>query len=142
MTTKELEKLMQEVNKKNPNNNIWFTSIVLTNTYLTKFFNGTETNLLKKAYSKYLFAYILEFLNDSKNLKDGNFTPHILESFIDDIRKVTRPMRAKILHEWIGFVLDKKQSDNPLTQSLLTFYPSIKEMKEVKKQLGLNYAIN
>ena len=142
MNQLDLDKLLQQVNKKSSNNNIWFTSITMTNAYLEKFFNGTEHDLLKKTYAKYLFAYILEFLNDSKNLKGGNFTPNVLEEFISDIRRCTFELRRNKLWKWINGVTGNKSSDDDLTQSLITFFPSINQMKEVKQQLGLNYVIN
>jgi len=142
MKQKDIEVLLQRVNKKSSNNNIWFTSITMTNAYLEKFFNGTEHDLLKKKYAKYLFAYILEFLNDSKNLKGGNFTPNVLEEFISDIRRCTFELRRRKLWKWINGVTGNKSSDDDLTQSLITFFPSLDKLKEVKQQLGLNYVIN
>ena len=137
MNQKDIEILLQRVNKKSPNNNIWFTSITMTNAYLTNFFNGTEHDLLKTTYAEYLFAYILEFLNDSKNLTGQKFTPNVIEGFIDDIRKQTYGLRKKALFDWIN----KKQNSNSLTQCLITFFPSMSQLKEVKQQLGLNYVI-
>ena len=141
MTSKELDKLFATINKKSPNSNNWYTAINITNIYLSKFFNGTEHDLLKKKYANYLFIYILEFLNEAKNLTEKNFKTNTIETFIDDIRKKTYNFRRDIFYRWINCITEKRTHFNPLIQSLLTFFPDITDIKDVKKQLGLNYVI-
>jgi len=142
MIEKDIKSLLKSVNKRSPNNNIWFTSIRMTNAYLTYHFHGTENELLQKTYADYLFAYILEFLNDSKNLTGQKFNLHVIENFINEIRIDTYDFRKDMLMEWINAVTAKKQSENDLVQYLLTFYPSVKYIKKVREELGLNYAVN
>lgn len=142
MNQKDIDLILQQINKKSPDNNIWFTSIAMTNSYLSKFFDGTEHDLLKTMYAKYLFIYILEFLNGTKNLANGKFTPYVIRKFINDIRKHTYGFRKKVLFDWINCVGVQKDNENNLTQCLVKFYPSMYQIKEVKQQLGLNYVIN
>ena len=141
MTQKDLDKLFATVNKKSPNNNNWFTSINLTNVYLSRFFDGTEHDLVKKEYADCLFTRILEFLNQSRNLTKTNFMPDTLENFMYDIRKVTYKFRRDIFYRWINCITEKRNHFNPLIQSLVIFFPNISDMKAVKEQLGLNYSI-
>jgi len=141
MLQKDLDKLFSVINKRSPNNNNWFTSINLTNAYLSKFFDGTEHELVKKKYADYLFIYILEFLNSSRSLTKDNFKTHTMENFITDIRKRTYNLRRDIFYRWINCITEKRQHSDKLIQALLTFFPSISDISDVKKQLGLNYNI-
>ena len=141
MIEKDIKSLLKDVNKRSPNNNIWFTSIRMTNAYLTYHFNGTENEIMQRIYARHLFSYILEFLNDSKNLTGQKFNLHVIENFINEIRIDTYDLRKSMLIKWINRVTEKKKSKSNLVQYLLTFYPSVKYIKKVREELGLNYAI-
>jgi len=141
MNQRQLNKLFSDVNKKSPNNNNWFTAINLTNSYLTNFFTGTEHDLLKKKYANYLFAYILEFLNSNRSVNELNFNPNTINDFITDIRRDTYNFRKNIFYRWINCISEKRQHASKLVQSLLTFFPSITNIKEVRTLLGLNYNV-
>ena len=142
MNQNDIKKLLGDVNKKSPNNNIFFTSICMANAYLTYHFKGTEHNILKTEYSDRLFTYILVFLNDSKNLTGEKFNVRVLEKFINDIRKDTYELRKSMLFDWIKGVTEKEKSKNNLVQYLITFFPNLNEISKIREELGLNYVIN
>lgn len=136
-----IEKLFKDVNKKSPDNNIWYSAINIANIFLAKHFIGTEHDLVKKEYSTYLFIWLLEYLSDSRNLNPQNFKSNILEEFMDEIRTETYKWRKKVFYIWLNSIIENRQNENHLIQSLITFYPSVKHIKQVKEQLGLNYKV-
>lgn len=140
MNTEEIEKLFRIINKRSPENSIWYSSINLTNAYFTYFFNGTECESLKKEYAKHIFIYILEYLN--KGVKKNLFHIKLLENFLFETRKITFNFRQKLLYHWINCVIEKKNHKNNIVQYLCNFYPNISMIKKVKEQLGLNYTID
>lgn len=141
MTQNEIENLFLELNKKSPENNAWYSAINLTNIYLNKFFDGTECDLVKTLYADYLFIYILEHINNKKNIIQNILKQNILKSFLDRARIKTYKYRKQILFEWINAVSEKRNSKNIIAQSFVVFFPSLNNIKKVKEQLGLNNQI-
>ena len=139
MTQDNIEELLQQVNKKSPDNNIWFTSINLTNAYLNK--HGTEHCLLKQIYGKYLFIKLFNFCYNINNLSLHVNSKNVLEKFMKEIRIHTYEFRKKCFFEWINNVTAKTNHENPITQCLIKFY-NMSESTKVREQLGLNYDIN
>lgn len=139
MTSNEIQELIRDINKRNPDNNSFFTAINLTNVYLSKFFTGTEHELLKKIYAKHLFVYLWEYCNEPKNFKKKNIDS-IFEKFLQQIRINTYSFRKKCLIEWINCTTEKKISNCELVQALSVFY-KINKLNTVRKLLGLNYLI-
>lgn len=138
MTSQQLDNLFATVNKKSMDNNIWFSAINLSNAYFTYFFDGTECENVKKIYAEKMFVYILEHLNNgiTERLQEKTLT-----NFMDEIRKITLTYRQQMFQHWLACVIDKKQHSDNVVQYLLTFFPSVSLMKNVKEQLGLNYKI-
>lgn len=139
MTYNEIEKLFSKINKNNPDNNPFYSAINLTNAYLTKY--GTEHDLLKQIYGKYLFIYFWEYCNSIKKLIPKKNTQNIVEQFIHRVRCKTYNLRRKFFYAWINCVTEQKQHENKLVNSLYMFY-DLSDIKKVKELLGLNYKLD
>jgi len=138
MNYNEIEKLFAKVNKNNPDNNSFYSAINLTNAYLTKY--GTEHELLKQIYGKYLFIYLWEYCNNIKKLIPKKKPQNVIEQFIYKIRCKTYKMRKQVFYSWINCVTCKKTHTNKLVNALASFY-GLSDMKKVKELLGLNYKL-
>ena len=141
MTCNELKELLATVNKKSPDNNTWFTSINLTNAYLSIYFQGTEHDLIKKMYADYIFASILELVYESKDLTGKINKTNTYDAILLEARIYSYEKRKKLFFEWINSV-SKKFSEDEIVNVLLVFCPTMNDLKKVKQLLGLNYEIN
>lgn len=139
MKYNEIEKLFAKINKNNPDNNPFYSAINLTNAYLSKY--GTEHDLLKKIYGKYLFAYLLEYCNNIKKSILKNRNKNVFDNFMYQVRTKTYNLRRSFFYSWINCVTEQKGNNNELVNSLYHFY-DLSDIKKVKELLGLNYKLD
>lgn len=134
--------LLKEINKYDKCNSPFYSAINLTNGYLSKCFEGTEHDILKKIYADYIFVEVLEEISNVHFYPNKKVKTKLFSNAIDKARLKTFKYRRNCYLKWINCVTSKKYySENNLIQSLLTFFQSLSDREKIKELLGLNYSI-
>lgn len=114
---------------------IWDHALELSTKYLVTEYKGQEHDEVKRFYWPSLFGELLYQLYHLQYEKKRNaeFEEINIELIMLETLWETRPQRIKWFHEW----LSKKPSTNKIVKILQQLYPSYRDIKLVKEELGL-----